>query len=134
MGEKKNMHKMKFILLGLFITSQFIFAQLSMDISTSSYLDDNIYNSPYAEQDFLSDYSLYLSYMPKDFSINSYYDGSYTTYNENAVRNYQNHKLGIYYSDPFGKELQNAAYLYIYMDQMVSLLFYSILLNLFTYS
>ncbi len=88
-----------------------LFAQLSVDFSLSSYADDNIYSSPYPTQDFLSDYSAYLSYTPDKTNINYYYNGDYTQYNEEVSRNYWIHELGISYYNPFGKDEQNTFYL-----------------------
>jgi hypothetical protein len=105
------MYKTFFIIIIVLTLAGNLAAQLSVDFSVSSYSDDNIYSSPYPQQDLLSDYSIYLGYNPDKTNINYYYDGGYTQYNETAVRNYWIHELGINYYNPFGKKEQNTFYL-----------------------
>ncbi len=105
------MYKLYFTIIIILTLSGISSAQLSADFSISSYADDNIYSSPYAQQDFLADYSFYLSYNPDKSNINYYYNGSFTQYNETTVRNYWIHELGVSYYNPFGDDEQNTLYL-----------------------
>ncbi len=105
------MLRLKYIFLFMLVALQFLFAQFSVDFSASSYLDDNIYNSPIPEQDIISDYSIYLNFNPESTNINYYYDGSYTQYNNFSSRNFLLHEIGIYYYNPFGEDEQNIFYL-----------------------
>ncbi|MCK5852997.1 hypothetical protein KAH27_08225 [bacterium] len=105
------MLRTRYVMLFILITGQLLFAQLSVDFSASSYLDDNIYNSPTPEQDLISDYSIYLNFNPESTYINYYYDGSYVQYNNFNSRNFLLHEVGIYYYNPFGKDEQNTFYL-----------------------
>lgn len=99
-----------FISILIFFTGN-VFAQLSKDISFSSYYDDNMYRTPEKTEDLINDFQIGLNFHPEDSGINLYYSGDLIFYRENSERNFSIHNLGFNFTVPFGDNQKQRFYL-----------------------
>ncbi|HID40301.1 MAG TPA: hypothetical protein EYP36_12420 [Calditrichaeota bacterium] len=95
----------------ILISANILFAQFSKNIEVSSYWDDNLYRSPQPVNDLLTDVGIQLSYRPDDSNLNYYYNGSLFLYQNNSLRNFSAHDVGINYFNPFGQDDRHKFYL-----------------------
>lgn len=87
--------------------SSWLQAQFTKSLKISSFYDDNLFRSPEAVNDFLTDASVGLNYQPAASNLNFNYNGSFYLYQDNAVRNFSLHSMGLEYAVPFGDDDQN---------------------------
>ncbi|MCA9733810.1 hypothetical protein KC799_16865 [candidate division KSB1 bacterium] len=103
--------KSKIFLAVLYLFANTLFAQFSKNIEISSWYDDNLYRSPNPLADVLTNLSIQLDYQPENSAVKYYYNGSFYRYNENALRNFSLHGLGLNYANSFGEEGKHMVYL-----------------------
>ncbi len=92
------------LLMALIANIQLGWAQLSPSFTVSSYVDDNVYRSPEAQGDLLSDFSLRLNYTPEQSDFTYFINGNYFTYAQNPERNFYINDLGVNYVSVFGSQ------------------------------
>jgi hypothetical protein len=95
----------------VFVIVNMVQAQFSKHIEVSSYWDDNLYRTPQAVNDILTDFNMRLSYRPGDSNITYFYDGDLFLYQKTTLRNFSMHNAGLNYFYPFGKEEKHTFYI-----------------------
>jgi len=103
------MQSIKIVLI-LFMSLGFLQAQFSKSLEISSYYDDNLFRSVQAEQDVLTDFMLGLSYQPEKSNIKFNYSGDFFLYQNNDLRDFSVHEIGLSYSLPYSKNSNDMLY------------------------
>ena len=96
--------KVIILILATTLTGQ---AQFSKSLEISSSYDDNLFRSPEADDDVLTDILLNLSYIPEESDLNFKYSGNFFLYQDNNVRNFSLHEIGFNYAVPFAGDSHN---------------------------
>jgi len=104
------MKRLIHIILFILIYSCSAYSQFSKNIEISSYLDDNLYRSPFPVSDLFTNIDLSLAYRPEGSNLNFSYTGGFFLYQETKERNFSMHGLGISYFKSFGAEGEHTYY------------------------
>ncbi len=86
------------------------FTQVTTAVEISSYADDNLFRSPEPQSDLLSDIGIKLNYEPQNSNINYYYNGDFFSYQNNSLRNFYTHSLGVNAFNSFGRDKKQNFY------------------------
>lgn len=104
------MKRLIHIILFVLIYSCSAYSQFSKHIEISSYLDDNLYRSPFPVSDLFTNIDLSLAYRPERSNLNFSYTGGFFLYQEAKERNFSMHGLGLSYFKSFGAEEEHTYY------------------------
>lgn len=99
-----NRKLLSLLFIPVFLLAGILQAQFTKNLEISSYYDDNLFRSPLPVGDLLTDVSIGFNYKPDDSNINYYYNGSWFLYQDNALRNFSSHGIGLDYFTSFGKD------------------------------
>ena len=82
-------------------------AQTSFRVDVATFYDDNLYRTPEAESDFLSQIGLRVSYSPEKTNFSYFISLNYITFAANNTRNFLLSTIGANYDRSFGNENQH---------------------------
>jgi hypothetical protein len=105
------MNTIQKITAAIMMMTTIVSGQIKTNLDISSYYDDNLYHSPEAVKDWLTDMDIRLSYIPKESPFTFYYDGNLFMYTENSPRNFMLNSVGLNFVKPFGPDEIHTAYM-----------------------
>jgi len=97
------------LLLELFLVT-LLSAQLTTNFNINTTYDDNLFRSPEADSDLLTDLNLNLSYSPGKSNVVYFFNPTYFSYNSNYDRNFIVSELGFRNLIRFGGDQKQAFY------------------------